>query len=230
MLLDILSKGSQNLRGLPNGSFSVSLQQETITALQSQRFPQKTASEADHWKWIHCEVSNVKKPKAHLDIITPDLAGEAITLEIEQTGTFGAIRHVARRSQAFLILIDSLRARDAGREEDLCAMKLFSYVCSMHGGSGNARRGMLKLPIALVFTKSDLCPEAQENPSKFATANLPGLMRLCERTLQNYNFFATGIVGTTATIMDDRGFRMRIPLHIEPRGVLDPVVWIMKHL
>lgn len=230
MLLDILSKGSHNLRGLPNGSFSVSLQQETITALQAQRFPQKTASEADHWKWIHCEVSNVKKPKAHLDIITPDLAGEAISLEIEQTGTFGTIRHVARRSQAFLILIDSQRARDAGREEDLCAMKLFSYICSLHGGSSSAKRGKLKLPIALVFTKSDLCPEVQENPAKFAAANLPGLLQLCERNLVNYSFFATGIVGTSATIMDDRGFRMRIPLHIEPRGVVDPIVWVMKYL
>jgi hypothetical protein len=230
MLLDILSKGSQNLRGLPNGSFSVSLQQETITALQSQRFPQKTANEADHWKWIHCEVTHAKKPKVHLDIVTPDLAGEAITLEIEQTGTFGTIRHVARRSQAFLILIDSLRARDAGREEDLCAMKLFSYVCSLHGGAGASRRGKLRLPVALVFTKCDLCPEAQDDPGKFAAANLPGLLRLCDRNLTNFGFFATGIVGASATIMDDHGFRMRIPLHIEPRGVVEPVVWIMKHL
>lgn len=230
MLLDILSKGSQNLRGLPNGSFSVSLQQETITALQSQRFPQKTASEADHWKWIHCEVTHAKKPKAHLDIITPDLAGEAITLEVEQSGTYNTIRHVARRSQAFLILIDSQRARDSGREEDLSAMKLFSYVCSLHGDSNTARRGRLRLPVALVFTKSDLCPEVQEAPDRFAAANLPGLLRLCERNLINYSFFATGIVGTSATIMDDRGFRMRIPLHIEPRGVVDPIVWTMKHL
>jgi hypothetical protein len=230
MLLDILSKGAQHLRGLPNGSFSVSLQQETITALQSQRFPEKTASEADQWKWIHCEVTHDKKPKAHLDIITPDLAGEAITLEVEQTGTFGTIRSIARRSEAFLILIDSQRARDAGREEDLCAMKLFSYICSLHGNSNAAKRGKLRLPVALVLTKSDLCPEAQDDADKFAAANLPGLLRLCERNLLQYSFFATGIVGTSATVMDDRGFRMRVPLHIEPRGVVEPVVWVMKNL
>jgi len=230
MLLDILSKGSQNLRGIPNGSFSVSVQQETVLAFQAQRFPQKTASEADRWNWIHCELLDAANPKACIDLVTPDLAGEAISLEVEQAGTFNTIQSVARRSSGFLVLIDSLHARDGGREEDLCAMKLFSYVCNLHGNAATGRRASVKLPFAIVLTKCDLCPEVEENPTKFANDNLPGLSLLCERNLQQYKFFATGIVGASATIMDDRGFRMRIPLHIEPRGVVEPIRWIMKQM
>src|SRR5690606_9302776 len=47
MLLDILSKGSRGIQGLPNNSFSVSIQQHTISALESRRFPEKTPSEAE---------------------------------------------------------------------------------------------------------------------------------------------------------------------------------------
>jgi hypothetical protein len=44
MLLDILSKGYRGLHGFANGPFSVAVQQETIAALQSQRFPELPAA------------------------------------------------------------------------------------------------------------------------------------------------------------------------------------------
>jgi hypothetical protein len=84
--------------------------------------------------------------------------------------------------------------------------------------------------VAFVFTKSDICPEALENPSEFASANLPGLLRLCERNLENYRFFATGVVGASGTLVDEYGRVMQIPLHIQPHGVVEPLNWIVSRL
>ncbi len=230
MLLDILSKGCHGLRGFPNGAFSVAVQQQTMTALQDRLFPEKTASEADHWRWVHCEVSAESKANQFLDIVTPDFAGEAIALEVEQPGTYPTIRSVVRKSSPLLVLIDSQRARDAGREEDYFGLKLASYIAAVHSQQNKKRGKKLQIPIVILFTKSDVCPEARENPTKFAAANLPGLANYCERHFANHAFFSAGIVGSTATVLSDHGFRMQIPLHIEPQGVIEPLNWIMKQL
>jgi Double-GTPase 1 len=230
MLLDMLSKGSRGLRGFPNGTFSIAVQQETMTALQDRLFPEKTASEADNWKWVHCEVSKDGKGSGYLDVITPDFAGEAIALEVEQPGTYPTIRAMVKKAASLLVLIDSQRARDAGREEDYFGLKLASYISTINIAA-NAKRGKkLDIPIVILFTKADTCPEARENPSQFAAANLPGLTNYCERHFEKHAFFSTGVVGGTATVMSDHGFRMQIPLHVEPRGILEPLEWIMKHI
>jgi hypothetical protein len=228
LLLDILSKGREGIQGLPNGSFSVSVQQETISSLQHHHFPEKTPSEADNWKWVHCEVTSERRPKDCLDLITPDLAGEAIALEMEQPGTYETIRVVVSRSTAMMVLIDSLRARDGGRDEDLFAMRLVSYVHSLHAEFRRGKQRKINLPVALVFTKSDLCPDALEDPQAFASANVPGLMRFCEHNLARFCFFAAGVVGTCATLVDDHGGRLRIPLRVEPRGVVEPLQWLVE--
>jgi hypothetical protein len=228
MLLDILSKGYRGLNGFANGPFSVAVQQETIAALQMQRFPEKTPSEADHWKWVHCEIARGDRPNDCLDLVTPDLAGEAIALEMEQPGTFETIRVLVKKSSAFVALMDSVRARDAGRDEDLFAMKLISYLSSIHAGTHKTKKRKLKMPVALVFTKADLCPEALTDPDQFAASNLPGLLRLCQRNLANYKCFSVGVVGSSASIADDHGNHVRIPLRVEPHGVVEPVEWLVQ--
>ena len=85
-LLDLLSKGHGEIQGTPNGAFSVALQQNCVLALQQRRFPDKTANEADSWNWVHCEVSHKRRSRNLADIITPDLAGEAISTELDQPG------------------------------------------------------------------------------------------------------------------------------------------------
>jgi hypothetical protein len=230
MLLDVLSKGNHGLRGFPNGSFSVAVQQQTMTALQDRLFPEKTASEADNWKWVHCEVSKDGKGSNYLDVITPDFAGEAIALEVEQPGTYPTIRAMVKKAASLLVLIDSQRARDAGREEDYFALKLASYISNVNVGSNGKRGKKLDIPVVILFTKADTCPEARENPAQFAAATLPGLANFCERHFDKFAFFSAGVVGSTATVMSDHGFRMQIPLHVEPRGIIEPLEWIMKHI
>lgn len=241
-LIDMLTRGTQNLRGLPHGAFSLATQQETVYALENRRFPEKTPSEADSWQWVHCEVSHVKKPKRFVDIMTPDFAGEAIAQEIERENTYPLIRSVVSRSEALLLLFDSTSARDDARGEDVFGMKLMSYLAKIHGKadhptnlrsvSGGARRRWRKVrvPIAVVLTKSDSCPEAMDDPADFAAANLPGLVQACRRNFSQYDFFAAGVVGSSAVAVDGYGRRMHLPLHAEVRGILEPLEWIMARV
>lgn len=230
MLLDMLSKGTCPLRGLPNGPFSLALQQETVGALQHRRFPEKTPTESEYWRWIHCEVSHARKPKRIVDIVTPDLAGEAISLEIEQENTYPLIRTLVSRSAGLLVLFDSRRARDEGRDEDFFAMKLMAYLANIYGNSAAPRWRKVQVPVAIVFTKSDAVPEALQDPEAFAASTMPGMVQACRRYFAQHCFFAAGVVGSYAMATDSYGRRMHIPLHIEPRGVVEPLEWIIKQL
>lgn len=229
-LLDMLSKGVHDLRGLPNGPFSVAVQQQTMSALEQRKFPEKTSSDADRWRWVHCELSRRSRKRQTVDLITPDFAGEAIALEVEQPGFFQTIERVVSRSEALLLLLDAEQVRDASREQDFFAMKLASYLRTVHSKHRRLRRGRLTIPISIIFTKADTCLEAAREPETFAKSNLPGLVHACERTFSRSRFFAAGVVGSTATMTTDLGHVMRIPLHIEPHGVMEPLEWIMQQL
>jgi hypothetical protein len=229
MLLDILSKGNRGIQGLPNNSFSVTIQQHTISALEGRRFPEKTPSEAEGWQWVHCEVSSTAKRKNFLDIVTPDFAGEAIATELEHPGTHLAISSVIYQSRAVIMLIDSLGVRDAGRDEDFFAMKMASYIHNLRTPKGSfTNKRKAKIPLAIVLTKSDNCPEAMDDPERFATDNMPGFSKFLQRNFEAYRFFAATVVGATAMLADHRGYFMEIPLHVEPRGVTEPLEWIIR--
>lgn len=229
VLLDMLSQGHTELRCIPHGAFSVSVQQHTISALQQRRFPEKTAAESDHWKWVHCEAYHVNRPKQSIDIITPDLAGESIALELDQPGTYASIKHSLRNSDAIVMLFDSTSVRDNGRHEDLFGIKLVSYLVSLQSGKAN-RRGKLKTPVAITFAKSDCCAEASDDPGQFAQANMSGLVQSCKAKLLNHQFFAASVVGSTTSILDEYDTRIQIPLHVEPHGVMAPFRWIMQKI
>lgn len=226
LLLDMLTKGTGAIRGVPNGPFSLAVQQETVRALQNRRFPEKTRSEADDWRWVHCEVSPANQPKRITDLITPDLAGEAIALEVDRTGSYPIIRSVVAQSEGIIVLFDSQRARDNGRDEDLFAMKLMAYLANTLS-RGPALRKKIRVPISLVYTKSDTCPEAAADPETFAENTMPGLVQSCRRHFANGRFFAAGIVGSYAMAVDSYGRRSQVPLHVEPHGLLEPLDWIM---
>lgn len=228
MLLDILSKGTRGIQGLPNNSFSVAIQQHTISALESRRFPEKTPSEAEGWQWVHCEVTAGKKRNGFLDVVTPDFAGEAIATELEHPGTHMAISSVIFQSKALILLIDSLGVRDAGRDEDFFAMKLASYIHNLRTGRGSfGRKRKAKVPLAIVLTKCDGCSEAMDDPERFAIDNMPGFARFLDRNFSIFKFFAASVVGVTGMLAEHRGYFMEIPFHIEPHGITEPLEWIV---
>jgi hypothetical protein len=231
LLLDILSKGPEEFRGIANSAFSIDLQEQVITALERRTFPEKTPSEADEWKWLHCQISMAaKKATRNVDLISPDFAGEAIAMEVNQAGLYPAIQHVVSKSTGLLILCDSLRVRDAGSGEDLFAMKLASYIAQQHGLTSDSSRGRGHTAgpaVAIVFTKCDGCPEAMDDPSAFAANNTSRLFEFCRRTFPRLGFFAASVAGSSGLITDSDGRQMSIPFHIEPRGIIEPLKWIV---
>src|SRR5690606_36312500 len=113
-----------------------------------------------------------------LDVNTPDFAGEAIATELEHPGTHLAISSVIHQSKALILLIDSIGVRDSGRDEDFFAMKMAAYVHNLRTTKGSfAGKRKAKVPLAIVLTKSDGCPEAMADPARFATDNMPGFSK-----------------------------------------------------
>jgi hypothetical protein len=231
-LLDLLSKGPEEFRGIATGAFSVNLQEQVVTALERRIFPDKTPSEADAWNWLHCQISIAdKKNTRNVDLISPDFAGEAIAMEINQAGLYPAIQNVVTKSTGVMILCDSMRVRDEGSGEDLFAMKLASYIAQLHGIASDAPRGRGNATgpsVSVVFTKCDGCPEAIEDPSLFAANNTPRLFEFCRRTFSRHAFFAASVAGSSGMMVDAEGRRMCIPFHIQPRGIIEPIQWMVS--
>jgi Double-GTPase 2 len=229
MLMDMLSKGVLGMKGVAHGTHSVAVQDRTIAALQRRRFPEKTASDADAWQWVHCEVTKQRRNKRPLDLITADFAGEAIAVELEQSGEYPAIRSVVSQSVGVMLLCDSIAATQAPLNEDIFALKLVSYIYGIQKASITSRKDRrIKTPLAIVFTKSDQCPEVEEDPRRFAANNLPRLEQFCQRAFSDFGFFATCVVASTATSMDEYACSSDVAMHVEPRGITEPLDWIMK--
>ena len=231
MLLDIIGKDGGNVSGSPKSTFSVNLQEQVITALENRQFPEKTPSESDMWNWVHCELAmRERRSVRSLDLISPDLAGEAIAVEVQQPGTYPIIQHVVRRSSGVMILCDSIRVGQASSGDDLFAMKLAAYVAQLHGLSPNtpsSQRHDVEPCLAIVLTKCDACPEATKDPTAFAANNLPRLYEFCRKTFAQHRYFAASVAGNTCVVLDTAKNPHRIPLHIEPRGVVEPLSWLV---
>ena len=78
-------------RILARGAFSITLQQTVIGALARGEFPEKTPSEPDRWNWAHCQVrpAGARQP---IELILPDMAGEAVLEEVDHPRTYMGIR------------------------------------------------------------------------------------------------------------------------------------------
>jgi hypothetical protein len=226
MLLDMLARGAGGLHGMARGPFSLSLHRNLILALENQRFPDKTPNEPDHWQWVHCEVTAGRKGRI-FDIVTPDVAGEAVQAELENPKSNKVIRALIGKCSALVVLIDTLGVIGEGQGQELFAMQLVSYLESLH----MVRRSRkVEIPVALVFTKADLCEDAIDNPAEFARANAPSLFRLCESRLRNYRFYCSAVAGSTAKLVDSHGGETLVPLRIEPRGIIEPFAWLMNEV
>jgi hypothetical protein len=225
--LDILGKGHGSLMGLPANSYSVAVQQQTVSALERRQFPDKTACEAEEWQWVHCEIVVDKRRKTFVDLITPDLAGESLALELDNPGSCPSIRTCVRNSAAIILLVDAERARDGGSDEDLFATKILTYLYQFGPTSGRIRKN-ISIPVAVTLTKADLCPEAVDDPRKFARDNLRSLTQFCDRNVQKTRYFSASAVGGVAHCVELDGAPRNLPLDVQPRGIVDPLAWAIK--
>lgn len=223
VLLDLLGRGVGGLRGIARGPFSLALQRQVMLSLEGQRFPGKTPVESDRWQWVHCEVSTGRRG---FDLITPDVAGEAVASELESPGTNPTVRAFVYRCSGLAVLIDTVALVSEGPAQEIFAMQLVAYLDALIG----AGRRKLNIPVALVFTKTDLCDEVIGDPDAFAKAHASSLWRICDARLRHFRFFRSSVAGSCGFLVDRRGGESLVPLRVEPRGVLEPFSWISSRL
>ena len=226
MLLDLLSRGAGGLHGVAKGPFSLTLHRNLILALEHQRFPDKTPTEADRWEWVHCEVTCGKRSPV-FDIVTPDVAGEAVMAELENPRTYPTIRSLIGRCSGLVVLADITEVVAVGQGQELFAMQLVSYLDSLRPPK---RKGKVEVPVAIVFTKADLYEGLIHDPDAFARSNAPALWRLCDSRLKHYKFYSSGVAGSTGRLVDRDGTETLVPLRVEPRGIIEPFAWLLTQL
>jgi hypothetical protein len=226
MLLDLLARGACGLHGLAQSPFTLSLHRNLILAVERQRFPEKTPVESDRWDWLHCAIY-AGKSKTPYDIVTPDVAGEAVMGELENPGTYKTIRALIGRCAGLVVLVDLVQIIAGGQGQELFAMQLISYLDALKPRKKNQK---INVPVAIVFTKADLWDDWTRDPAAFARANALALFSQCRNRLDHCDFYFSGVAGSTSRLIDRNGHEVIIPLRIEPRGIVEPFAWMIKQL
>lgn len=226
MLLDMLSRQSDRLQVLARGAFSLTLQQTTVAAMDRCQFPSKTPNEPDRWNWVHCQVMG-HQWRRPIELVVPDLAGESLFEEVEHPHSYEAIRALLIKSTAVLVLIDAHRLQGGVLDQDYFSMKLLSYLGEL---VQDPKRSWRNRPIALVFSKADQCEECFEDPAEYARRHTPGLWKFCHERFEKFKFFAAGVAGACASRTLPGGSVIRVPLRIEPRGIIDPFEWLVEKI
>jgi hypothetical protein len=227
-LLDMLSQRANDFEAVPRGAYSVDLQQTVISHMAYRMFPPKTPMESNEWKWTYYQIHKRSKAPKCVDLVMPDMAGEAIAAEVATPSTFGIIQNLLSKSSGLLLLVDAALAANVSAQPDFFALKMMSYIDAMFA---RKRKKRIALPVAIVLTKSDHCPECFESPRRFAEANLNRLWNMCEARFANVEYFASSVVGSLAyAIAEDEDYVTPVPLHTALRGVLEPFEWIVNQL
>lgn len=226
-LLDMLSKRANDFTAVPKGAYSINLQQTVIGCLQRRRFPPKTPNEADQWHWAYYQVAKRGRDRNRVDLIMPDMAGEALAAEVESPATIQVISNLLAKTAGCLVLIDAAAASLGSPHPDFFGLKLLSYLDQLFAG----KRGQkIKNPVAVMLCKADYCPQCFDDPHGFMKTNLNRVWNLCESRFANVEFFATSIIGSLGFSHDSDGNVIPIPLHCAPRGILEPFEWLLSRL
>ena len=226
MLMDMLSRQPKRLQLLSRGAFSVTLQQTTLSALARCQFPEKTPNEPDRWNWVHCQVRRSGQ-RRRMEIIMPDMAGEAMLEEVNHPHTYRVIGAFLKRCCGALILVDAIKLYRGGREQDYFTMKLISYLGEL---DEDPRRGWDRRPVAMVFTKADQCQECLADPAAFAESHATGLWQQCRERFARHKFFAAGVAGACAHYEIRNEGRVQVPLRVEPHGIIEPFEWLLSNI
>ena len=227
-LLDMLSQRANDFEAVPRGAYSVDLQQTVVSHMAYRMFPPKTPMELDEWKWTYYQVCKRGGGAKWIDLLMPDMAGEAIAAEVASPSTFRIIQNLLHKSSGLLLLVDAALAANGSSQPDFFALKMMSYIDTLFVCKRGAKIGM---PIAVVLTKADYCPECFDDPARFAEANLNRLWNLCETRFSRVGFFAASVVGSLAYATaggDD--VVTPVPLHTALRGVLEPFEWLVDQV
>jgi hypothetical protein len=226
MLMDMLSQPMHKIQALARGAFSITLQQNTISALARCAFPHKTPNEPDRWNWVHCQVRRPEQ-RQDMEVLMPDMAGEAILEEVEHPHSYRIIGQFLQKSAGAMVLIDSCQLKEGDRDQDFFSMKLLSYLSEL---DTDRRHGWRQRPVALILSKADYCEECQDDPAEFARAHAAGLWQLCQERFGCHRFFAANVSGNCLSCDTITEGRLHFPLRIEPHGIVEPFEWLLEQL
>jgi len=225
VLTDMLSRENGRLEMVARGAFSIAMQEHTMEALSSCRFPEKTPNEPDRWNWVHSQIKSRKRKRA-FDLIMPDLAGDALMEEINHPRSYPVIHQFLSKCSGVMLLVDAAELEEGQQMQDFFAMKIATYLCEL---DGNARTGWPARPVAVVLTKADQCGNCFESADVFAQRHAPGLWKQVREKFKRYEYFATGVAGACG-YRHELGGRRQFPLRIEPRGVIEPFEWLTNEV
>jgi len=202
------------------------LQQKTVRALARGTFPEKTPAATDDWSWLHCQL---RRPglRHPLELIVPDMAGEALAAELEHAYVCPVLQPYLQRSAGAMVLIDAWQLRQGRLDHDFFGMKVLSYLAEL---DRHPRRGWSTRPLAVVFTKADLCEECRDDPEGFARQHAPGLWQQCGERFERVEFFAASVAGACAYRPNRDPAAAQVPLRIEPHGIVEPFLWLVDRL
>ena len=229
LLMDMLTRHVGLLRSTARGPMSISLQQTTTTALATGWFPEKTVTTPEHWHWVHCQF-NCRRRRRPIELVIPDISGEALATETERSGRYPAIRSLLAKCAGFMVMADAELLQSGDHSQDFVTLKLLSLVGELREEHLRRRsRAPERRPLALVLSKADKCDGLFENPREFAEAHASALWSDCRSRFPRHEVFACSVTGATA-YRDNYGRRQQVPLRIEPRGIIEPFGWLMGAL
>ena len=230
LLMDMLTRHVGLLRSTARGPMSISLQQTTTTALATGWFPEKTVNTPEHWHWVHCQF-NCRRRRRPIELVIPDLSGEALAVETERSGRYPAIRSLLTKCAGVIVMADAERLQSGDHSQDFVTLKLLSLLGELREEHVRNRRlrGPERRPLVLLLTKADKCDGPFENPREFAEAHASALWSDCRARFPRHEVFACSVTGATA-YRDNYGRRQEVPLRIEPRGIIEPFGWLMTEL
>jgi hypothetical protein len=227
-LLDMLSQRAHNFEAIPRGAYSVDLQELVIGHMACRVFPPKTSIEQHTWNWAYYQVCKRSRTSKWIDLLMPDMAGEAIAAEVASPSTFRVIQNLLAKTAGLLLLMDAGLAANGSTQPDFFALKMLSHLDSMHQSKRGKKIGM---PIAIVLTKADYVPDCFDDPQRFVKANLHRLWSLCDSRFSNVAFFACSVVGSLAyATAENEDFVTPVPLHTALRGIMEPFEWIVDQV
>jgi hypothetical protein len=226
--MDLLSQQANGFEAIPRAGYAVELQQRVISYMAHRMFPPKTPIEADQWLWAYYRICRQRRPTRSVDLIMPDLAGEAVAAEIASPSTFRVVRNLLAMARGTILIVDAAHTAVGSAQPDFFALKCLSYIENLHGRKSRQR---VKFPIAVVLSKADHCSACFDDPRGFAEANLNRLWNMCQSRFSNVDFFACSVVGSLAYAASGRDDYVRpIPLHTSLRGVMEPFEWMFNQL
>jgi hypothetical protein len=231
MLMDMLSRRVGMMKTTARGPLSISLQQATTTSLSTGWFPEKTDRNPERWHWVHCQFQ-CRRRRRPIELVLPDISGDALAEETERSGKYDAIRSLLLNCAGVMVLADAERLQTGDHSHDFVTMKLISLLTELReekGKRGRRLRGRDRRPLALVLTKADTCPTCAEDPREFAEAHAGTLLSDCQSRFPNTEVFASSVAGACA-YREIYGAKQRVPLRIEPHGIVEPFGWLLTQL